>query len=245
MSKLRKRIDDDDEGHISESWLIPYADILTLLLALFIVLYASSSIDKDKYKSIMESFQSEFSGTNIPTDNAGLSVNPAIKEEVKTPKMKELAQEEGVDPELDELRKKIEKYLAENNLQSTVTLQETKRGIEISFQEMVLFDSGKAALKEESYKTLNGILGLIKDLLNPINFEGHTDNVPISNSTFSSNWELAAARAASVLYFFESQNIASERLQFSSYGEYSPIYANDSDEHRQANRRVTIVVLRK
>ncbi|AGK55405.1 flagellar motor protein MotB [Bacillus sp. 1NLA3E] len=242
MSKFRKRLDDDDdEGHISESWLIPYADILTLLLALFIVLFAASNVDKVKYQSIMESFKSELTGTKIPDKNSGLSTQLPNKKSEQVSKEEKGAQ---IDPELEQMRQQLEKYLADNHLNAVITLQDTKRGIEISLQEVVLFDSGKADIKQNSYQTLSGILGLINTVPNPINIEGHTDDVPIHSSSFPSNWELSGARAASVLHFFEARNIVANRLQFTGYGEQHPLFPNDSDEHRQANRRVTIVVLR-
>lgn len=251
MSKLRKRMDDDDEGHISESWLIPYADILTLLLALFIVLFASSSIDKQKYEGIMESFQYELMGSNSGSGGGsgtgtgsgssnGASVTPK-------PEKKAVDSEKGnqIDPELAKLKKQIEDYIAANQLRTVVTLESTKRGVEVTLQDIVLFDSGKAELKEDSFNTLNGLLGLMKNMDNPISIEGHTDNVPIHSSLYPSNWELSAARAASVLHFFESNEIAASRLQFSGFGEQRPLKPNDTVENRQANRRVTIAVLKK
>ena len=125
-----------------------------------------------------------------------------------------------------------------------VSLEETEKGIEVSLKDVILFDSGRADLKERSYQTLNGLIGLINTVPNQISIEGHTDNVPAHNTIYTSNWELSAARAASVLHYFESQQIAANRMQFSGYGEYQPLYPNDSDENRQSNRRVTIVILR-
>lgn len=239
MRKRRRKLVEESEEHIDESWLIPYADILTLLLALFIVLYAASSIDKVKYQSIMGSFQSELMGTKIADEKVGLTPTPPSPlPEIETPI------DETKDSELDQLKQQLEAYIEENNLQDVVSFQETKKGIEVSLKDVILFDSGRADLKENSFPTLNGIVGLINTVLNPISIEGHTDNVPAHNTIFSSNWELSAARAASVLHFFESRQVAANRLQFSGYGEYHPLYPNDSDEHRQENRRVTIVILR-
>ncbi|WP_462410710.1 flagellar motor protein MotB [Neobacillus sp. Marseille-QA0830] len=238
MKRRQRVFDNEHEEHTDESWLIPYADLLTLLLALFIVLYAASTIDKEKYQSIMESFQSELTGTQIEEKKAGLS--PTL------PKADAEQEETGEnnDKELNVLKQQLESYINANNLQSSVTLQETEKGIEVSLKEVVLFDSGRAELKERSYQTLNGIVGLINTVPNPINIEGHTDNVPAHNTSYASNWELSAARAASVLHYFETQQVAPSRMQFSGYGEFKPLYPNDSDEHRQANRRVTIVILR-
>ncbi|GHI00003.1 OmpA family protein [Neobacillus kokaensis] len=239
MRKRKRAFHPDYEEHIDESWLIPYADLLTLLLALFIVLYAASTIDKEKYQSIMESFQSELTGTKIANQQVGLSPTPPSPEQGKA-----MPVQKGNDQDLDGLKHRLEGYITKNSLQDKVTLRETKKGIEVSLKEVVLFDSGKAELKERSHKTLNGIVGLINTVPNPISIEGHTDNVPAYNTVYSSNWELSAARAASVLHYFETHKVAPKRMQFSGYGEYKPLYPNDSDKNRQANRRVTIVILR-
>ncbi|MCM3566978.1 OmpA family protein [Neobacillus mesonae] len=252
MSSRRRKFDEEPEEHMNESWLLPYADILTLLLALFIVLFASSSIDNQKFKSIMESFKSELTGTKIETDNAGLSVqipNQRIPKQ-EGPKEKPA---QGTTPapgpgqddaELIKLKNQLQNYINANHLQADVTIQDTKRGVEITFKEVILFDPGKANLKESSFKTLDSISGLIKTLSNPISIEGHTDNVPIKNPRYPSNWELSSARAVSVLHYFESKQIAKKRLQFVGYGEYKPIFPNDTPQHKQANRRVNIVILR-
>jgi chemotaxis protein MotB len=250
MSKLRRKFEEEHEEHIDESWLIPYADILTLLLALFIVLFASSSVDKQKFKSLTEAFKSELTGTKIKNHNAGLSVQPPTtqlpKSTVKTP---EFAQGATPGPskeetEMEQLMKELQKYIGTYHLEADTTLKDTKRGVEITFKDAVFYDPGKADLKETSFKTLDALAQILKILPNPISIEGHTDNVPIGNAAFRSNWELSAARAASVLHYFESKNIPENRLQFTGFGEYQPLFPNDTKEHRQANRRVNIVILR-
>lgn len=242
MSRRRKRVEEHEE-HIDESWLIPYADILTLLLALFIVLFASSSINVSKYEAIMNSFKSEFKGSPIKNDQKGLTPNPPTeKEEQKEEKPPE--KENSVDPELEALKEKLQKYIADNRLNAVVTLADTRRGVEVSLKDVILFEPGQAVLKGSAFKTLNEITGLLNTVSNPISIEGHTDNVPIGNAPFRSNWELSSARAGSVLHYFASKNIKESRMQFTGYGEFSPLYPNDTAEQRQANRRVNIVILR-
>ncbi|MDR6123793.1 chemotaxis protein MotB [Bacillus sp. SLBN-46] len=252
MSKRRNRFEEEHEEHIDESWLIPYADILTLLLALFIVLFASSTVDKAKYESLMEAFKSELTGTKIESKDSGLSVKPSDKEinEQKEKEQPATAPEEAPDQsqeeiELNQLKEQLTKYINDNHLEAVISLQDTKRGVEISLKDVILFDPGNADLKASSFKTLDVLVGLSKTVTNPISIEGHTDNVPIKNSKYQSNWELSSARAVSVLHFFESKSIAKERLQFVGYGEYQPLFPNDTKEHKQANRRVNIVILRK
>jgi chemotaxis protein MotB len=245
MSRLHKKFDEEHEEHIDESWLIPYADILTLLLALFIVLFASSEIDKQKFQSIMDSFKSEFTGTKIESTNAGLSVSLKGEEKKNNAEEPAPSTNEIDDAELDNLKAQLEKYVVENNLQAVVTLQDTRRGVEIALKDVLLFDSGKAILKESSFKTLDAFVNLINTLPNSISIEGHTDNVPIGNAAYSSNWELSSARAVSVLHYFASKSIAENRMQFTGHGEFEPLFPNDTVENRQANRRVNIVILRE
>ena len=247
MGKRRRQFEEEDE-RISESWLIPYADILTLLLALFIVLFASSVIDNRKFMSIMEAFKSELTGTRIDDTNVGLTVNipknPISEKNLNQQKAKPAPALTKEDRELLDLKNRLQNFIDRNHLQANVTIQDTKRGVEITFKEVVLFDPGKADLKKSSYNTLNSFVKLIKTMSNPISIEGHTDNVPIQNPKYPSNWELSAARAVSVLHYFESHKIAKSRLQFVGYGEYRPLYKNDTPAHRQANRRVNVVILR-
>jgi chemotaxis protein MotB len=245
MRKRNRAIGSDHEEHIDESWLIPYADLLTLLLALFIVLYAASTVDKVKYQSIMEAFQSELTGTKIESQQAGLSPTMPLPEPNQGLLEEEAAEEdEGNDEELDVLKNQLESFIAENYLEDMVSLKVTEKGIEVSLKDLILFDSGKAELKGVSFQTLNGIVGLINTVPNMISIEGHTDDVPTDKTTYASNWDLSSARALSVLNYFETQKVEAKRMQFSGFGEFQPLFPNDSADHRQANRRVTIVILR-
>ncbi len=250
MSSRRRRRPEEHEEHVDESWLLPYADILTLLLALFIVLFASSSINISKYEAIMNSFKTEFTGTNVDSSKQGLSTEPPETptdhaQEEEPPKEEQPPDEgETEDPELDELKRRMESYIKNNDLDAVVTLSESKRGVEITLKDVILFDPGQAILKEHSFKTLNAIIGLLKALPNPISIEGHTDNVPIGNAPYRSNWELSSARASSVLHYFASKNIQESRLQFTGYGEFKPLVPNNTVDNRQSNRRVNIVILR-
>lgn len=248
MRKWHNKFEEEHEQHTDESWLIPYADILTLLLALFIVLFASSSINISKYQAIMNSFKSEFTGTKIDTKKEGLSPGPSSiddKKDQNPPANNQTQQQDNQsDPELDKLREKLQKYITDNHLAASISLRDSRRGVEISLKDYILYDPGKADLKPSSFKTLNSLIGLISTVNNPISVEGHTDNVPIGNVAFASNWELSAARAASVLHYFASKDIAESRMQFTGYGEFQPLFPNDTDVHKQANRRVNIVILR-
>ncbi|WML24743.1 OmpA family protein [Neobacillus sp. OS1-33] len=231
--KKKKRLLHDDDEHIDESWLIPYSDLLTLLLALFIVLFAAGTINNGKLQQIMISMNSALSGQGssmIQKENALATKKIDLKE-------KETEKLHG-------LMEQIEDYIEARGLEKVITIKDEPKGIKLSLKDVILFESGKADLKGDSLVILKDLLDLIKQVKNPISIEGHTDNVPITNNEFKSNWELSAARALSVLYFFEDKGIPSNKLQFSGFGEQNPLYPNDTIEHRQINRRVDITILK-
>jgi chemotaxis protein MotB len=233
VKKKKKRLLHDDDEHIDESWLIPYSDLLTLLLALFIVLFAAGTINNGKLQQIMISMNSALSGQGssmIQKENALATKKIDLKE-------KETEKLHG-------LMEQIEDYIEARGLEKVITIKDEPKGIKLSLKDVILFESGKADLKGDSLVILKDLLDLIKQVKNPISIEGHTDNVPITNNEFKSNWELSAARALSVLYFFEDKGIPSNKLQFSGFGEQNPLYPNDTVEHRQINRRVDITILK-
>jgi chemotaxis protein MotB len=231
----KKRKSHDDEEHIDESWLLPYSDLLTLLLALFIVLFASGSINNNKLQQIMISMNTALSGQ-------GSSI--IQKENILVTKEIDQKKKETETEKLHGLMEQIERYIEARGLEKVITIKDEPKGIKLSLKDVILFESGKADLKGDSLVILKDLLDLIKQVKNPISIEGHTDNVPITNNEFKSNWELSAARALSVLYFFEDKGIPSNKLQFSGFGEQNPLYPNDTVEHRQINRRVDITILK-
>ncbi|WP_284036451.1 OmpA family protein [Neobacillus sp. 114] len=243
MRKLRNKFHEEHEEEIPEAWLLPYADILTLLLALFIVLYAAGIIDQSKYNAIMDSFKVELTGKPIKED-AGPSPTKPNKPSDQAAHAAEGNSKEEEAKQLDQLKQQLENYIADNHLQDVITLSDTERGVEVTLKDVILFDQGKANLKEISFQTLNMLVGLIKTVPNAISIEGHTDNVPISNAEYKSNWELSSARSVSVLHYFSTNGISQDRMQFTGYGEFKPLFPNDSDQSRQSNRRVNIVILR-
>lgn len=154
----------------------------------------------------------------------------------------------SLEQELEELKKTkgvLEKRLAQEIADKQVRLEMAEKGLVITFVAEVLFDSGKAKLKEESFPILDKVVRVLKEEVpgNNIGIEGHTDNEPIKYSHWKSNWELSAQRALSVLDYLEDKGIAPQRLSVSGYGEYRPVASNDTAEGRQLNRRVEIVIL--
>ena len=149
--------------------------------------------------------------------------------------------------ELERAKEELEKRLRDeiNNKQVKVEMQD--KGLVITFVAEVLFDSGKAKLRQDSLAKLSKVAGILNTTVADLNIgiEGHTDNQPIKKSGWKSNWELSTARALSVLHYLSEQSVSEPRLSAVGYGEYRPVTANDNKEGRQKNRRVEIVILPK
>ena len=149
--------------------------------------------------------------------------------------------------ELERAKSELEKRLRDeiNNKQVKVEMQ--GKGLVITFVSEVLFDSGKAKLRKDSYTKLDKVAGVLNTTVADLNvgIEGHTDNQPIKKSGWKSNWELSTARALSVLHYLSDKSVAEPRLAAIGYGEYKPVASNDTKEDRQKNRRVEIVILPK
>ena len=147
--------------------------------------------------------------------------------------------------ELEEAKALLERRLKDEIRDKQVKLDITKRGLVITFVDEVLFDSGKAKLKDKACPVLDKVVGVIKEKVadRNIGIEGHTDNQPIKYSGWKSNWELSAARATTVLHYLENTGLDPGKLQATGFGEYRPVASNDTAEGRQQNRRVEIVIL--
>jgi chemotaxis protein MotB len=253
----KRHLDSHEEDHVDESWLLPYADLLTLLLALFIVLFSMRAEDSEKSNAMLESLFKAFnsvtifdssSGGQLP-DNSTLTdkddekdVVPEVKPDTETEVNPPISEDEK---KLQDLMAKLQQYINQNKLNASISLTDMQEGIKITLKESISFDSGSDQLKSDFIPILSKISGLLKTVDHSIIIEGHTDNRPIRSSRFPSNWELSGARAASVLHFFHNRNIDPNRLSYTGYGEYKPIQPNNSSENRAANRRVNIIILRK
>ena len=239
--KRRKK----SEDHVDESWLIPYADILTLLLALFIVLFAASEINAQKFKEISDSFNSELQGgKNILDHEAAVEtvvpVDLVKSEEVSQP---EFTIEEDLE-QLREIREKIEGYIEENGLSPRLQTELTKKGLVMKITEGILFPPGGASISEASRQTVREISNLlVTEYPREILIEGHTDNVPSNPAEFSSNWELSSARAINLMkVLLENEALQPNYFSATGYSEYRPVATNDTAKGRAENRRVEVLI---
>jgi chemotaxis protein MotB len=235
MSKKKKHRPHEEEG--GEAWLLPYSDLMTLLLAVFIVLFAVSNIDKAK----SEQMAAEFSEQMM---NKSYNAASAVEVPNATPTGAAIQQIKSEKDKMEALKAELDAKLEKDNLTASVKTSIDERGLVISLNNAIFFDPGSAELKKDAEKTLLEIANTISVMNNYIRVEGHTDNVPMNSSIYRSNWDLSAARAANMVRLLtEHTSIPPERLIAVGYGEYRPVADNSTEEGRTKNRRIDIIVL--
>lgn len=229
MPRRKKKGDDVN----TNGWMDTYADTITLLLTFFILLYSISAVDSEKLKQLNHALQSSLKG------NTEVSEVKDIEDlEVKT------KEPESGNTEYEDLAKKLNNTIEKNGLTEVIKLRKEDRGIVLQLDETILFEPGKADLKENNKEVLETITTIINEHDNDVLIEGHTDNVPMNNKEFASNWELSAARALSaVTYFVHDKQIDPMRFSVKGYGEYKPLVPNDTPENRAINRRIDILMV--
>ncbi len=232
------------EDHMDESWLIPYADILTLLLALFIVLFAMSSVDAVKFQQLSKAFNDIFVGgtgvmEHLSPNSEGQNTEPLIGKNNQEGSLGEVDQKE-----LSELEQRVAQYIQQNSLEEKLETSLTGEGLLVTIRDNVLFESGSADIQENNLQVAREIASLmVMDPPRSIIISGHTDNVPISNSQFSSNWDLSVMRAVNFMkIILEHEQLNPEWFSAKGYGEFKPVAPNDTIEGRAENRRVEILI---
>lgn len=246
---------------MDESWLIPYADLLTLLLALFIVLYASSSVDAKKFEELSEVFNEIFTGGSgmmeypspaAPKEPSDQEEKQAASSENDEEKEKELSKDEldkqaflKDQEELKEIQEKINAYIKTNHLEVQFVTKLTDEGLLLTIRDNVLFDSGSATVQGSDLGVAEELSGLLE--MNPprnIIISGHTDNVPIRNAEFDSNWELSVMRAVNFMkIILHNPELDPKWFSAKGFGEFEPIADNGTAEGRGQNRRVEVLIL--
>jgi chemotaxis protein MotB len=212
-------------------WLLTYADMITLLLALFIILFSISTINKVKLQRLVHDLGGGFNSQDAINNPPNGMTTSATKDDLQAMQA--------------QLQSYIQNQSLQKSVQTKITRDGKKRELVITLlSDKQLFDSGKADLKPFTKKILDEVYRQLKSRQNEVRVEGNTDNVPISNDQFPSNWELSSARATGVArYFVEDDGLAPRRISALGYGEYRPRVLNDTDAHRSQNRRVDVVIL--
>lgn len=239
MRKKKK----NHEEHMDETWLLPYSDMLTLLLALFITMFAMGQIDKEKFNNVAKQFNVIFSGGSGISDGDGNSiVSIGGPDGSDTTGMSDSQIE---DTKMTEIKKNLEEEIEQEGYGDRIKIDLNGEGLEIAIQDVALFDSGDAEVLSDVSPILLKISNMLKELDNQIRVVGYTDNVPISNNKFRSNWDLSASRAINVMDFMVSYGgIKEENVSIQAYGQYKPKTSNDTEEGKAKNRRVEIYVVR-
>ncbi|MER2108483.1 MAG: flagellar motor protein MotB [Solibacillus sp.] len=241
MAKKHKKHKKHEE-HVDESWLVPYADILTLLLALFIVLFASSTVDEKKMAEMSAVFNQVFDGgTSFLDNNAAIPTPNGSTEAPSTSATKYAADQRS----LQQTQGRVDEFIAVNELEEQFETKMTDEGLLITIRDSVLYELGQAEVKQE-YLPIAQELSKILQFEEPRNVvvSGHTDNIPIDTPQFDSNWDLSVMRAVNFLKIIIDGNEALDSKYFSvkGFGEFSPIASNETAEGRAKNRRVEILV---
>ena len=241
----RKKRGKPKESEASEAWLLPYSDLLTLLLALFIVLFGMSQTDQEKVEQMGRAFSAAFN-MGGPSFFSGGGPNVGRYADLPTTEDKGNGAYIQENQKLEDMQKALQEYIEQNHLNNELNTNMTEGGLLIRIKEQALFPSGSAELVPESQKIGPVVAGLLAAIPEQIIISGHTDDVPIATAQYPSNWELSTQRALNFMKFLLTQNPQLDPARFSAigYGEYRPTASNATEEGRAKNRRVEILVSR-
>ncbi len=260
----RRRRHTDGAGHENEErWLLTYADMITLLLALFVVLFAISSVNVSKVKMLQQSLRDAFSGkvmsggeAIMQTGNSvsvrSLETQPRVIPHTPTIGTPDTAAARAAlaarreEEELQQLKRQLDAFAAAHGFKAQVETVVTQRGLVVRLlTDNVLFDSGMADIKPQGLPLLAEVGTLLGvDRVHPIVVEGHTDDVPIATSKYASNWELSTARASAVVRWLIDRHLPARRFSAAGYADLHPLASNGSAAGRARNRRVEVVLQR-
>jgi chemotaxis protein MotB len=272
MKRRHRHKHDDHANH--EAWVIPYADLLTLLLALFVVLYAMSSVNTTKYRALAQAISAAFNGSRsviqpitpnapqssmpvptskpapIPRTPLAQILLPVLTQHIPTPNTSQGTPSDQNKTKLSDEQQNLERIRSavEHALQplidkNLVVVRRTPNWLEIEIRTDILFPSGVATLSPSATQVLTSLGDILAPFANPLRVEGYTDDKPINTAVYPSNWELSAARAASVARLFSEHGVDPDRLGIVGWGQYRPAADNTSVDGRNKNRRVLVVVL--
>jgi chemotaxis protein MotB len=228
-----------EDDPISNEWLATYGDLVTLLMCFFVLLYSMAVIDQGKAKQAMASLNKMgvLSQQGDISSGAGdtLLENPAIISEEQK--------------QMDSIHAEVKKIIEQKGLDNDVEVKDEAKGVLIRFKDDVIYDVGSAQLKPDAKVILAQISDVLKKYNKNIRIEGHTDSLPIQSGKYESNWELSSARAISVVKFLSielplDKRIKQQSFEVSGYGEFRPIVPNDTEQNRQKNRRIEMLIIK-
>lgn len=257
----RRRLPETTDNH--ERWLVSYADFITLLFAFFVVMYSISTVSDGSYRVLSDSIVKAFNNPRLALEpvQVGDPVRSSVRmiesaDEVSAPPVfipfrPDIIRRDGEagtagaldGGSLEDIAGVVEQRVQDLIEDRTVAVRRSDEWVEIQIQATLLFPSGSRVLLSGAVPVLLNFADILSRVPNPINVEGYTDNRPIRNAEFTSNWDLSAARAASVVRLFEANGIDPARMSATGHGENHPVAENATEEGRAANRRVVLVVM--
>jgi len=223
---VNKIKEDTSDQSKDPGWLTTFGDTMSLLLTFFVMLFATLSFEEAKVEQAMGSLK------------GSLGVMEKAKQSI-------IPQQKIIRGRMERISEEIERYARLQGFGKDIEVNNIREGIRINLKSPMLFDLGKAELKNKITPLLDEITALLKNIPNDIRIEGHTDNLPIHTKEFPSNWELSTARAINIGKYFIKRGITPSRLGVIGYADSRPLFPNDTSEHRALNRRVEIFILKE
>ncbi len=249
MHEPEENLDDEIEYAIEESrgvppWVITFADMVTLLMVFFILLFAIGTVEQEKWRQIKVSLREALGADAIEEQGTrqGLDVIQTQVDEQTVHAVDEVGA--MVNREMEDIISEVEEFVFKNKLSGEVRVSSDERGAVITISDVVLFPSGSAEMTPKGRATLRQVFDVLKQFNYNIKVEGHTDNTPIHTLRYPSNWELSAFRAAEVAHMLIDDGYPPERLSVEGFAEFRPIVPNTSLENRSRNRRIEVVYQR-
>lgn len=252
MPEPEKITDEEEDFEFEESrgvppWIITFADMVTLLMVFFILLFAIGNVEQEKWRDIKESLREALGADSIEElgTRQGLDVVKQVQTQVDE-KTVHAVDEVGamVNREMEDIISEVEEFVFKNKLSGEVRVSSDPRGAVITISDVVLFPPGSAEMTPQGRKTLRQVFDVLKQFQYNVKIEGHTDNTPIHTLRYPSNWELSAFRASEVAHMMIDDGFPPERLSVEGFAEFRPKVPNTSAENRAINRRIEVVYQR-
>lgn len=228
-------------GGGSERWLVSYADFITLLMVLFVVLYSMGQTDVARYKQLADSLRAAFSGGAAQIVDPGIDQAGGDAEKSAAPIVIPGIPQTSVNSV--EVAGELTDLLQRANLGGAVSVQNNIEGVLISLSEKLIFSPGTAEPQAEAYPVLDTIAQMLLPLENDIRITGYTDDSAPTDPRYPTNWELSLGRAMVIADYFQAAGVEPERMTVAGRGEYRPVFPNDTPQHRALNSRAEIVVV--
>ena len=235
---------DNEESRSIPPWVITFADMVTLLMVFFILLFAIGTIEQEKWRQLKESLREALGADAIEEmgTRQGLDVIRTQVDEQTVHAVDEVGA--MVNREMEDIISEVEEFVFKNKLAGEVRVSSDERGAVITISDVVLFPAGSAEMTPKGRATLRQVFDVLKQFNYNVKVEGHTDNTPIHTLRYPSNWELSASRASEVAHMLIKDGYPPERLSVEGFAEFRPKVPNTSPENRSVNRRIEVVYQR-